>query len=542
MSRSVGVVVCPQPVAAEAGVAILEGGGNAVDAAIAVAFLQMVLDPPMAGLGGFGTMLYRGREGGTVSALDFPSHAGGATHPDQWLDKAGEALPDRFGYAVEGLINDVGYQSVGVPGVVAGLGTAHEAWGSMPWAKLLDPAIRASHDGVAVTKSARDFWLEDGIPGRASGFERMTATPASAEIFAPTGELLRAGDLMRQPDMGRTLEHLADRGFGSFYEGEIAAAIVDDFAANGGHVTREDLAGYRAQMRDPLRTGYRDWTVFSAPPPSGGQMVAQALRLLERFDLAATRAGTYEVVSLLVEAMKYGIHGRMEVGPHAEDGALERILDPATAEEFVRTVAGGGKIEVDPMPAYEASTTTQVTVIDQDGTIVSLTHSLGYGSGVVTPGLGFLYNNYMNVFNPYPGHPDSIRPGARRWSGMSPTIVLDSGGDPVAALGAPGATRITSAVLQSTVNYLDFGMTPVEAVSAPRVDCQGATVEVENRIEGRVTDALEEAGYEVNRRDQNYDPYFARPQMIAKVDGEWRGASDPRRDGGIARYEAVKGS
>lgn len=540
MSGSIGVVVCPQPAAAEAGVEILEGGGNAVDAAIAVAFLQMVLDPPMTGLGGFGTMLYRGSGAGTISALDFPSHAGGATHPDQWLARAGEALPDRFGYAVDGLINDIGYQSVGVPGVVAGLGQAHEEWGSMPWATLLGPAIRASHDGVPVAKSARDFWLEDAIPGRASGFERMTATPACAEIFAPTGELLGVGDLMRQSDMGRTLEHLADRGYRSFYEGEIATMIADDFAANGGHVTLEDLTSYRAQMRDPLQTGYRDWTVFSAPPPSGGQMVAQGLRLLEGFDLAAMRPGTYEAVLLLIEAMKYGIHGRMEVGPHAEDGALEQILDPGTAETFIRTVAEGGKIEVDPMPAYEASTTTQVTVIDRDGTIISLTHSLGYGSGVVTPGLGFLYNNYMNVFNPYPGHPDSIRPGARRWSGMSPTIVLDAGGGPIAALGAPGATRITSAVLQSTVNYLDFGMTPVEAVSAPRVDCQGVTVEVENRIEARVTDALEEAGYEVHRRDQNYDPYFARPQMIAKVDGEWKGASDPRRDGGIAQYEAVK--
>jgi gamma-glutamyltranspeptidase/glutathione hydrolase len=216
------------------------------------------------------------------------------------------------------------------------------------------------------------------------------------------------------------------------------------------------------------------------------------------------------------------------------------LLRPDHLMPFFSLVSSGGQIEAEPLPAYEAPTTTQVVVTDREENIVSLTHSLGYGSGVVTPGLGFLFNNYMNVFNPYPGHPDSLRPGSRRTSSMAPTIVTDRADRPVAALGAPGATRITSAVLQSLVNHLDHGMTPVEAVSAPRVDCQGTVVEIENRVSRSAEATLVESGYEVHRRERNYDPYFARAQMVGLVSGAWKGASDPRRDGGAPVY-ALRG-
>ena len=240
--------------------------------------------------------------------------------------------------------------------------------------------------------------------------------------------------------------------------------------------------------------------------------------------------------------MKYAIHCRTEAGPEPSTELVLAMLERDHVEPFVGTVQAGGKIEVAPLPDYEAATTTHVTVADRSGGIVCLTHSLGYGSGVITPGLGFLFNNYMNVFNPYPGHVDSIAPGKRRATSMAPTIVLDSEGEPVVALGAPGATRITTAVLQSTLNLLDFGMTPVEAVSAPRVDCQGQIVECEHRISGPTLERLAQAGYTVSRREKNYDPYFARAQMIARVGDGWVGASDPRRDGGAPMYQVTEGA
>jgi gamma-glutamyltranspeptidase/glutathione hydrolase len=514
-----GVVVCSQVAAAEAGVETLRRGGNAVDAAIATAFLQCVIEPPMAGLGGFGAMVLTPPHG-PAAGLDFPSRAGGRTRPDQWTELAGDGFPDRFGYRVDGLLNDVGYQSVGVPGTVEGLGVAHARWGSLPWAALLEAAIRAAYEGFEVTKSVHDFWVEPMVPGRADGFARMTATPAAAALFAPGGELLDAGERCVQTDLGHTLELLAARGHRAFYEGEIANAIARDFEDNGGHVTAEDLAGYRAQEFVPLRSRYRDSQVLGAPPPSGGIMLSQMLRLLERHDLRRLGHNTPDSITAVVEAMRYAVESRVQVG-----------ADPEFADIDVEALLVG------PAPAHESPDTTQVTVVDRDGAAVSLTHSLGYGSGVVTPGLGFLFNNYMNVFNPHPGFLDSVAPGKRRASSMAPTIVVDADERPVIVAGAPGATRITTAVLHSIVNVLDHGFTAVEAVSAARFDCQGEIVELEGRIPSWVAGELSERGYRVNRRVANYDPYFARAQVAVRAGETWTGASDPRRDGGTALYE-----
>jgi gamma-glutamyltranspeptidase/glutathione hydrolase len=515
-----GVVVCPQVAAAEAGVGILQRGGNAVDAAIATAFLQCVIDPPMAGLGGFGTMLHL-PAGGVPEGIDFPARAGGRTRPDQWTALAGNGFDDRFGYSVEGFANDIGYQSVGVPGTVAGLGAAHDRWGSLPWPDLLAPAIAAAHDGFEITRSVHDFWMEPMAVGRAPGQLRMTATPAAAALFAPEGELLGVGEVCVQPELGRTLELLAAHGAGAFYAGEIADAIAVDFEHNGGHVTADDLASYEARPYEPLRSRYRRWSVFGTPPPSGGIMVSQMLHQLEPHDLRRLGHNSPDSIVLIVEAMRHAVASREQVGADPEFAAIDidALLAPAGP------------------PSHESPDTTQVTVVDRHGATVSLTHSLGYGSGVVTPGLGFLFNNYMNVFNPHPGHIDSVAPGKRRASSMAPTIVTDAELRPVLVAGAPGATRITTAVLHSILNVLDHGHSAVEAVSAPRFDCQGGPIELEGRIPSRVAAELESRGYAVNRRVVNYDPYFARAQVAVRNGDQWTGASDPRRDGGTALYE-----
>ena len=524
-----GVVVCPQVGAAEVGGGVLRAGGNAIDAAVATAFVQGVIDPPMAGLGGFGVLVCA-MERGSAAGMSFSSCAGGRVRPEQWLARAGSRLADGYGYGVEGLANDIGYESVAVPGMVDGLGRAHARWGSLPWAVLLEPAIALAAEGFDVTHAVHDFWMELAQPGRAGGLERMTATPAAASLFAPHGALLEIGARCVQPELGRTLEVLAARGHREFYDGEIADAIARDLAEHGGHVTREDLASYRATEFDPLSTGYRRWRVLGAPPPSGGVMIAQMLRRLERHDLHAAGHNTPEAISLIVEAMRAAVASRAQVGadPDAVSPDLDAVLAGSARDAAAPPAAAS--------PPRESADTTHVTIVDGEDRVVALTHSLGMGSGVVTPGLGFIYNNYMNGFNPHPGHVDSIAPGKRRGSSMAPTIILDEDGAARLAVGAPGATRITTAVLHSIVNVLDHGLTAVEAVSAPRIDCQGGAIEVEPRIPTWVSNALREQGYEVNRTQLNYDPYFARAQLVVRQGAHWIGASDPRRDGGAALY------
>ena len=528
-----GVVVCPQVPAAEVGVSILNNGGNAIDAAIATGMVQGVIDPPMAGIGGFGVMLYYSADQQQVFGIDFPARAGRLVTPDQWHHLEIRALDDQYGYAVEGLVNDIGYQSVGVPGTVAGFGLAHELWGTMPWSELLQPAIVTAADGFRIPKSVHDFWLEPVGSGRASGFERMTATPPCRDIFAPSGSLLDIGELCVQAELAGTLRRIAEAGPRDFYEGEIAHVIAGDFGANGGHITLDDLRSYRALRFDPLVTSYRNYTVYGAPPPSGGIMVAQMLQIIGRHDLRNLGFGTVETLRILIEAMRYAVLTRARLGadPDFVDIDVLRLLSDA-ANENVREVSNAGRR----LLSAESPNTTHLIIVDQSGNIASVTHSLGYGSGAVTKGLGFIYNNYMNVFNPRAGYADSMAPGKRRASGMAPTIVTDALGDPVLAVGAPGATRITTAVLHSIVNSLDFEMSPWEAVAAPRVDCQGGTAEIEGRFPSSVAETLRAQGLTVNLRNANYDPYFARAQLAALVGGLWVGASDPRRDGGTALY------
>lgn len=526
-----GVVVCPQVVAAEAGVGVLRAGGNAVDAAIATAFVQAVVDPPMAGLGGFGVLLMRSA-GGVVTGLDFHARAGAKATPGQWEHLAGERFDDKYGYVVDGMLNDIGYQSIGVPGMVAGLGEAHERAGSLPWATLLEPAVRVAEEGFVLSHAVREFWGEPEVGGRASGYARMTATPAAAELFAPGGTLLDAGARCVQPDLARTLGRIAAHGYREFYQGELARELADDLAAGGSHVTAEDLASFRANEFAPIRTGYRGHTVYGAPPPSGGLVLAQILRVLERFDLAALGHGTPESVVLLVTAMRHAVGLRERFGADPDFVPIDQdgVLSDAAIDEFLtgEVPAGAG--------SRESPNTTQVCVVDDAGNAVSLTHSLGYGSGVVSPGLGVLFNNYLNVFNPRPGFVDSIAPGKRRSSAMAPTIVTDAAGEPSLVAGAPGATRITTAVLHAVIGVLDFGLSPFESVAAPRVDWQGTVVEAEGRITPATVAALRDRGFQVNHRPRNYDPYFARAQLVTRAPDGWAGASDPRRDGGIALH------
>ena len=523
------IIVCPQPQAAEIGLEVMRRGGNAIDAAVTCAFVQGVLDPQMCGIGGCGVMLVHTATGGDA-LLEFYATAGSRTREDQWEHLFLREAADRYGYVLDGRVNDVGYQSVGVPGTVAGLHEALTRFGTISWERAIEPAIPLARDGFPVSGFMHGYWTTDYGPDVVPNLQRIQATPAAKSIYTHDGKLYAIGERMVQSDYARTLERLSSEGPDAFYRGEIADEIAADFEANGGFITREDLEGYKVNVTEPLRGTYRGLQIAAAGPPAGGLTLLQMLNFLEGYDLGAQGWPSTEAARLLVEAMAWAMADReLHIAdPRFIEIPTGALADKEYAAKARDVVAAGAR-------AHDRADTTHVCVVDDAGNAVSLTHTLGSASGVVTPGLGFGYNDYMNCFDPRPGRPNSILAGKTRVTMMTPTFVFEKGGKLRACVGAPGGTKIVTAILQALVNVIDHHMSPVEAVSAPRIDFQGDLVQAEARIPLAVCRGLEKRGYQVNRRTLNYDSYFARPQLIvAEPDGFLHGASDPRKDGGAA--------
>src|SRR5690348_13901015 len=476
----------------------------------------------MCGIGGCGVMLLHSPTAGDV-LLEFYGTAGSRVREDQWESIFIREAADRYGYVLEGWVNDVGYQSVCVPGTVAGLHEALTRFGSISWAEAIEPAIPLAREGFPVSGYVHGFWTTDYGPDVVPSAERIQTTPEAKRIYTHDGRLYAVGERMVQADLARTLERLAAEGPGAFYRGAIADAIAADFEANGGLITKEDLESYQVHVTEPLRGLYRGKSVVAAGPPAGGLTLLQMLNFLEGFDVGAHGWPSTEAARLLVEAMGWAVADReLHVAdPRFVDIPVGALADKKYAAKAREVVA-------------DRADTTHVCVVDDGGNAVSLTHTLGSSSGVVTPGLGFGYNDYMNCFDPRPGRPNSVRPGKTRVTMMTPTMVFEGRKLRVCA-GAPGGTKIVTGVLQTLVNVLDHDMSAVEAVSAPRVDFQGDVVQVEGRIPRTVVEGLERLGYEVNRRTLNYDSYFSKPQVIVgDPHGYLTGASDPRKDGGAA--------
>ncbi len=516
-----GMVVCPQPEAAEAGREVLRAGGNAVDAAVATALVQGVIDPHMCGIGGCGVMLVHLAAEGRQELIEFYSRAGSGVREDQWQHLFLREAQDRYGYVLEGFVNDCGYGSIGVPGTVAGLAEALRRHGTWSWAEAIRPGLEAARRGATVTGNVYAFWVHDYGPDVVPGPRRIAWTPESRRIYTRDGELFQPGEVITNPDLARTYERLAQAGPDDFYHGELAEAIADDLARGGSTVTRADLAGYRPRVTEPLQGSYRGRRLVVAGAPAGGVTLLQMLNYLEGFDLAGLHWPSPAAARLRVAAMAWASAER-----------ARHLADPLFTDVPVGTMTA--KEHAAAARAADSPTTTQVCVVDGGGNAVSLTHTLGASSGVVTPGLGFSYNNYLNCFDPRPGRANSLAPGKTRVTMMVPTLAFGPSGLELVA-GAPGGTRIVTGMLQTLLNLWDHGMVPVEAVSAPRIDFQGEVVQAENRIPAEVVDELRQLGYRVNRRPHSYDSYFAKPQLIqVGADGSLRGASDPRGDGGMA--------
>lgn len=528
-----GIVVCPQPRAADVGAEVLRRGGSAFDAALATAFCQMVQDPFMCGIGGMGTLQYRRPATGEHGMIDFHARAGSKVTPDMWAAES-RGRSEISGYALfDDFRAELGYTGIMTPGTVAGFWRFHERFCSWEWADLLAPAIRMAREGVEVTSFHYDYLMRKPMPGLPTGKQRVSTTRACAALYLnEAGEIREIGDVIRNTEMADTFERLARHGAQDFYTGGIAARIAEDFAGKDGFVTPEDLAGYRVRESAPVIGTYRGYTIASNPPPGSGAVLIAMLNILEEFDLGGT-PGSVRHLDLVARAMAAAHEDReRELGdPDFVTVPVEAMISKSRAAAWAARIRDGW------LPGGKAGTppscTTHLSVWDAAGNAVAVTHTLGTGSGVVTEGLGFNWNNAMKLFDMRPGRPNSMAPGKARTTGMVPTIVLRDG-EPFMVVGAPGGSVIISAVLTTIVNVIDFGMSAVEAVSFPRIHCEGGPVFCEARVQGDVVEGLRALGHEVRLSPISYDPTMARAHAILLRDGKATAGADPRGGGGVA--------
>jgi gamma-glutamyltranspeptidase/glutathione hydrolase len=483
------MIVAPQPIAVEEGAKVLMEGSNAVDAAVTCAFVQSVVSPHSCGIGGYLILtlgLAPGHPGYAEPgflALDAPALAGSLVTPGMWEEIAIRPNPDGWGYFLQGKVNDVGYRSICVPGTVRGLATMLERWGTISWGQAIAPAARIAEEGFVVDPHLAGGWKSvAAYPEACSSLDRIRANAEASRIYLRDGAPYEPGEVLRNPDYARTLRHLAGRGADDFYHGELARRMSEDLAVNGSTVTAEDLAEYRIREPQPVVGTYRKYTVVTSPPPHGGPTLLALLNILEGYDLAVLGHNSPEYIYLVSMAMKAAFADRNPLlgDPEYVEVPLGHMTSKERAREWRERMDRGQEIAVSFVPPGPPST-THVSVVDGQGNCVALTHSLGSSSGVITPGLGFMYNNSMVNFHPWSGHPNSIAPHKSRTTGMTPTIVYQAG-RPLLVIGAPGATRIITSVAQVILNVLDFGMRISDAVLAPRFDCQGDRIVCQARI------------------------------------------------------------
>jgi gamma-glutamyltranspeptidase/glutathione hydrolase len=530
------MIVAAQPEAAEEGALVLQRGGNAIDAAVTAAFVQCVVDPLMAGIAGYGTMLHYDAQAARTRSIEFYSRAPGSVRPDVWEDRIVGQTQDGYAFVVQDNVNEVGYQAVGTLGTLAGLVHALTRYGTYTLAQSLAPAIRLAQEGFRMRPHMYHYCaLERARGGMKETRERLQMTATGRKVFfRPDGELKQPGDLIVNTDLAATLRRIAEHGADDFYRGEIAEKIVADMRAHQGFIQAKDLQEFAVDEVDPLKGRFGELQVVGIPAPGGGIQLIETLQILEHFDLKSLGHNSPEYLHVLAEALKAStVDKDLFIGdPRFVDVPTDRLISTEHARGIAEQIRTGQTVSVRRRVAQsppEAKDTTQLCVVDAAGNAVSLTHTLGTCSGVITDGLGFMYNGLMSGFDPKPGSPASIGPGKSRTSSQSPAILFRNG-KPSIVIGAPGGTSICSALTQVILNMEVFGMSPTEAVSAPRISVTSDTIDVSNRLPRYITDVLEQRGHTVVRSHLGFA--FAAPHLIAvSSDGTLRGGADPQRDG-----------
>ncbi len=528
-----GMVVSSDPLATEAGVEILEAGGNAVDAAVAVGFALAVTYPFAGNIGGGGFMMVH-MAGEPPEMVDYREEAPGHATRDMYLDKHGHIIPNA---------SIVGARAVGVPGTVAGLATAEQKYGKLGLARVMQPAIRLAKEGFPVS-----YWLSRSLSKHQELLSKFTA---SRRIYLHEGNPYQPGEIFKQPELAYTLEQIALHGPNAFYLGRVATDIVNTMKEYDGIITSEDLGRYRAIIRQPLVGQFRGYEILAPPPPSsGGVALIEMLNILDPLDLGPP--DSYPSMHLIVEAMRRAYADRAAYLGDTDFSSVpvKGLTSPKYAEELRKEILKSkpdAKVRAGNPAPFEGPNTTHFSVVDAMGDAVSNTYTLnnGYGSGVTVEGAGFLLNDEMDDFTSKPGTPNmfgliqseanAIAPHKRPLSSMTPVIVLENNKVRL-VLGSPGGGTIINTVLQVLLNVVVYHMDVLQAVNAPRFHDQWEPDQITYEKWGFSADTLDklkEAGYKLKETDS-----LGECEAIT-VDPEtgWRfGAADSRGTGKAAGY------
>ena len=523
------MVVSAAPLATQAGVDVLKSGGNAIDAAVTVAFTLSVVYPTAGNLGGGGFIV--ARMGNESAALDFRETAPAAATRDMFLDAKGN-VTDR---------SEIGALAAGVPGSVAGLYEAHGKYGSKPWRDLLQPAIALAEGGFT-TDSA---FIED-LHGDSAKLARF---PSSAALFTAHGRMIAPAAHWANPALAATLRRIAEKGRDGFYTGTSADLVVAEMQRSGGIISRDDLKQYQAKWRDPVEFTYRGHKIISMPPASsGGLTVALMANILGGYDLHAMGFHSASAMHTIAEAERIAFERRNRLLADPDFVPVNRasFLSSDTAAVLRGTI--GPRAFAGPSNSVGGDTgrhTTHFSIVDAKGNAVAMTTTLneGHGSGVTVTGAGFLLNDEMDDFTTKPGtvnamglrqwEANAIQPGKRMLSSMTPTIVLDSSGRAMLVTGASGGARIITGVTQLILNVIDYGLPLGEAMGAPRFHAQDYPDSLLLEPGGYgdpLVRALAGLGHHPTwSATDRYD--FAVVQSILRVNGRWQGVSEPRLHG-----------
>jgi gamma-glutamyltranspeptidase / glutathione hydrolase len=525
-----GMVVTSQHIASAVGAGILTAGGNAIDAAVAVGYALAVVEPCCGNIGGGGFMTIHLADG-RDTFINFRETAPTAATVGMYLDAGGKPVPQRSRY---------GFLAAGVPGTVMGLDRAAREYGSMPRVALMAPAISLARDGFVLSRDDAEL-----LDAKA---DRFAEDPAAAKIFLhPDGSRLDPGDRLVQKDLAATLEAIAKGGPDAFYKGPVAEAVERASRSGGGILTARDFADYFATEGAPLSCTYRGYVLISAPPPSsGGTTICEILNILEGYDLTALGFRTARSVELMMAAMARGYADRNTFlgDPAFVSNPLDRLMSKGYAAGIRAAIdAGAATPAAAPPGPREKAETTHYSVVDGAGNAVAVTYTINgyFGAEVVAPGTGFFLNNEMDDFTAKPGAPnlyglvqgaaDTIAPGKRPLSSMAPTLV-EKNGHVVLVLGSPGGSRIITTVLETIMDIVDYGMSPAQAVAAPRLHYQGHPDQVFYERGGLAPDtiaALIDRGYALVAQK----PWGA-VELIAAEENRFYGVSDSRHPGGAA--------
>ena len=536
------MVASQHELASKIGVEIMKKGGNAVDAAIAVGLALAVVYPEAGNIGGGGFMLIH-RKDGKSFAIDYREMAPAAANRDIFVDNDGNLING------EGS-STIGYRASGVPGTIAGLGLAFKKYGSgkVSWRDLVEPARRLAEGGYVLSYRLASLIVDYK--------QYLAKYSESNRIFLNSGNFYKEGDLFKQPDLAATLGRIQMQGANEFYTGKTAKLIAADMKANGGLITLEDFKNYKAKERDPLHGSYRGYEIITMPPPSsGGIVMLQVLNILEAYDLKSMGHNSSAELHLYTEASRRAFADRSEYmgDPDFADVPAAILVDKKYAAKRrekidLRRATPSSELRPGAIINAEGTETTHFTVVDADGNVVTNTYTLNdlYGSRVTAKGTGILLNDEMddfaaqpgkaNLFGLVQGERNKVAGGKRPLSSMTPAIVLKTDRSLWFALGARGGPRIISAVMQSVINVIDYGMDIQQAIDAPRIHHQWLPDEImfeEYGLSADTMNILTGYGHKFGSRPGNI---ASATGIMIDADGVRLGAIDSRSDGAAIGY------